>query len=111
MSARSTVASVLGVALILVGISFLGFGLATALTPILGIAGGAAVTGLVLVLPPLLWALIKAPARAAADAPRTTVGYETLLISELSRLANKKPLFAVLIAVMTGAASSILRKT
>ena len=98
-------------ALILVGVSFLGFGIASALATILGIAGGAAVTGLLLVLLPLLWALIKAPAPLAADAQRSTVGCETLLISELSRLVNKKPLFAILIAVMTSVASSILRKT
>ncbi|MDR3527820.1 MAG: hypothetical protein P4L57_11110 [Rhizomicrobium sp.] len=108
VSARKAVAGVLGVALILVGVSFLGFGLATALAPALSLAGGAAATGLLLLLPPLLWALAKAP---APEEPQPAAhGVETLWLSELTRLAVKKPLLAVLLAIGAGAVQSFWRK-
>jgi len=107
VSARKAVAGVLGVALILVGVSFLGFGLASALTPFLSLAGGAAVTGVLLLLPPLLWALAKSPA-PEAQPPANSL--ETLWLTELSRFALKKPLLAVLVAVAAGAARSLWRK-
>ena len=107
VSARKAVAGVLGVALILVGVSFLGFGLASALAPVLSLAGGAAVTGLLL-LPPLLWALAKGP--SPAEPQPATNGVETLWLTELTRLAVKKPLLAVLVAIAAGAAQSFWHK-
>jgi len=102
------VAGVLGAALVLVGIAFLGYGLASALGPVLGLAGGAAVTGLLLLLPPILWSLAKPPSLFAAPPQRT--GYEHLWIAELSRLADRMPIFAVLIALVVGAANGLLRR-
>lgn len=107
MSARKTVAGLFGLALILVGVSFLAFGFATVLAPVLGIAGGAAVTGGLLLLPPVLWAWSQS---APAADMQPAAGYETVWASELSRLANKKPLLAVFVALIAGAASSLLRR-
>lgn len=110
VSARKAVAGLLGMSLILVGVSFLAFALASALATVLGLVGGAAVTGLLLLLPPLLWAAAEGPSRSSPDtAP--AVGYESVWMAELSRLAHKKPLLAVLLAVVAGAASSLLRKS
>ncbi len=109
MSARKAVAGMLGVALILVGVSFLGFGLASALAPVLTVAGGAAVTGVLLLLPPLVWALAKGPTQNVTTQPEPAL--EGLWLGELSRLALKKPLLAVLVAVAAGAARSLLRKS
>lgn len=109
VSARKAVAGVLGMALVLVGVSFLGFGLASALAPFLSLAGGAAVTGLLLLAPPLLWAIAKGP--SPAPAPPASAGLETLWMAELSRLALKRPLLAVLVGVAAGAAGSVLHKT
>ena len=44
-----------GAALVFFGIAFLGAALALALQPRLGVAGSAAVTGLILLLPPCIW--------------------------------------------------------
>jgi hypothetical protein len=102
------VAGVLGAALVLVGVAFLGYGLSSALGPVLGLAGGAAVTGLLLLLPPIMWTLAKPPSLSAAPPQRT--GYEHLWIAELSRLADRTPFIAVLIAVAVGAANNLLRR-
>jgi hypothetical protein len=110
MSARNAVAGMAGLTLILVGVSFLGLGVTSALEPVLGLAGAAAVTGVLLLLPPILWAAAKRSSPVATDARRPMTGYEDLWIAELSRLAHKKPLLAVLAAFAVGAASSLLRK-
>lgn len=111
VSAKIAVAGVLGITLILVGVSFIAFGLASALTTFLGLAGGAAMTGLLLLLPPLLWALALGPSPSSADVHQPTGNYESLWITELSRLAQRKPLLAVVVAVVAGAANGFFRKT
>ncbi len=108
MSSRKTVTVVFGAALILVGVFYLGSGLAMALAAVLGLAGGAAVAGLLLLLPPLLWA--AAAGRLASAEPQRPARGETLWIDELTRLAPRKPLLAVLLAVAAGAVGSLLRR-
>ena len=110
VGARNAVAGLLGLSLILVGVSFLAFGLASVLATTLGLAGGAAVTGLLLLLPPLLWAMFKRPSLPAPDTQTAPAGYESVWAGELARLAHRKPLLAVLVAIVAGAASTLLKR-
>jgi len=109
--ARNAVAGLLGLSLILVGVSFLAFGLASVLATTLGLAGGAAVTGLLLLLPPLLWAVAKGPSQPAPDIQTAPAGPESVWAGELARLAQRKPLLAVMVALLAGAASTFMKRS
>ena len=56
--AASAVLGLIGLLLVVFGVGYLMYGLAMALTPALGVAGGAAVTGGIIVGPIFLWAII-----------------------------------------------------
>jgi hypothetical protein len=105
------IALIAAAALIWVGIAFAGYAIATALAPSLGIAGGAAIAALVLLLPPVCAVLTTVAMqgsrrRAHEESFRDT---EDTVISILSVLARDRPLMAVMGAALVGVAGVLLR--
>jgi len=94
---------------ILVGVGFLGLGLDTALQTVLGLAGAAIATGGLLLLPPLLWLVAGGYGLPRAQSRQPVGRTDDVLVTELARLAMKRPLLAVLAAALVGAASSHFR--
>lgn len=110
MFARLTAKAILvasAIAMAFFGIGLLGMALASALAAMLGIAGGYAVAGLVLLAPPLLWALItrlsqarKPPAPADNELTRVL----------LAAVAKEVPWIAIVGAGLAGAANLFLNR-
>lgn len=92
-------------AMILVGVSFAGFAIFTALETPVGVAGAAALTALIFLIGPLLFVLI-----AAIFRPRREFGNDALLMNVFSGLVRDKPLLAMVGAGILGAAGIFLRK-
>jgi hypothetical protein len=104
------VPALIGAALIFFGVAFLGAAIALALEPRLGVAGSAAATGLILLLPPCIWGVATA-FRGPGSFPRQSEPtVENAVVTLLSRLAKEKPLLAVLGATLFGAAEILLRR-
>ena len=104
------VPALIGAALVFFGVAFLGAAIAFALEPRLGVAGSAAATGFILLLPPCIWGVVTAFRRpdSLLRQPEPTV--ENAVVTLLSRLAKEKPLLAVLGATLFGAAEILLRR-
>jgi hypothetical protein len=101
------VLAIIGTTFIVLGVGFLGYALAAALTPALGVAGAAAVTGGIFVGPPFLWAIIalllrRPPPRAAAVPPGS------LWLPLFSAVARETPWIAVVGAAVVAAAEIFL---
>ena len=104
------VPALIGAALIFFGVAFLGVAIALALEPRLGVAGSAAVTGLILLLPPCIWGIATAFRGPDLVPRRPEPTVENAVVTLLSRLAREKPLLAVLGATLFGAAEVLLRR-
>ncbi len=109
MIAKAAAGVVLGIiagAMILVGVSFAGFAIFTALERPVGVPGAAALTALILLIGPLLFIFIAAMFR-----PRRQefVG-DALIMNLFSGFVRDKPLLAMLGAGLAGAAGIFLRK-
>ena len=103
----TAVLGLIAAALVLFGVAFLGAAIMLALQPRLGGAASAAVAGLVLLLPPCIWAVTAGFRRPALPPPRPTL--ESAVVSLLSGLARDKPLLAVLGAALFATAEVLLR--
>jgi hypothetical protein len=104
------VPALIGAALIFFGVAFLGAAIALALEPRLGVAGSAAATGLILLLPPCLWG-VATGFRGPDSIPRQSEPtVENAVVTLLSRLAKEKPSLAVLGATLFGAVEMFLRR-
>jgi len=104
------VLGLIGAALIFFGVAFLGAAIAVALLPRLGVAGSAAVTGLILLLPPCIWGVAAAFRDPDSLPRRSEPTVENAVVALLSRLAREKPLLAVLGATLFGAAEVLLSR-
>lgn len=95
--AAAAVLAVIGLLLVVFGVGFLSYALALALTPVLGAAGGAAVTGAIFVGPPVLWAgivLMRSPSkRKAPSAP------SSLWMALFAAIAKETPWIAIVGAI------------
>ena len=110
MFARLTAKAILvaiAIAMAFFGIGLLGMALAGALAAALGVVGGYAVAGAVLLAPPLLWALItrlsqarKPPAPADNELTRVL----------LAAVAKEVPWIAIVGAGLAGAANLFLNR-
>jgi hypothetical protein len=96
--AALAVLGIIGGLLLFFGVGLLAYGLATALAPALGIAGGAALTGGVFVVPPFVWAIIillmrrpPAPAPQPAAAASNNLG-----LALFAAVAKETPWIAIL---------------
>ena len=104
------VPALIGVALIFFGVAFLGVAIALALQPRLGGAASAAVTGLILLLPPCIWGIATAFRGPDILSRKSEPTVENAVVTLLSRLAREKPLLALLGATLFGAAEVLLRR-
>lgn len=103
-SAAKAVLGLIGAALIFFGVAFIGAAIAFALLPRLGIAGSAAVTGLILLLPPCIFGVAAGLRRSEPRPCRPDPTLESPVVTLLSILARDKPLLAVLGAALFGMA-------
>ena len=104
------VPALIGAALIFFGVAFLGAAIALALEPRRGVAGSAAGTGLILLLPPCIWGIATAFRGPDLLSRRSEPTVENAVVTLLSRLAREKPLLAILGAAFFGAAEVLLRR-
>ena len=109
-SVAKAVLGLTGAALVFFGIAFLGAALALALEPRLGVAGSAAVTGLILLLPPCIWGVAAAFGRPEDLSRRRGPTVESAVVTLLGSIAREKPLLAILGAAFFGAAEVLLRR-
>jgi len=105
--AAAMVLALIGVALVFFGVGFLAYAIATALTPALGVAGGAAVTGAIFVVPPLFWAMIILALRRP-PAPKPIVAPSGLWLTLFAAIAKETPWVAIVGAGLVAAAEIFL---
>ena len=100
---------------VVVGVGFAGFAIYQAFLPMTGPAGAAGLTALILLIVPVLACvaitqmlkkLWPANLRAAAMNPSV----DNIALSFLAGLAKDRPIVAVLLAAVFGAATAVLRK-
>ncbi|MEJ0027456.1 MAG: hypothetical protein WDN01_15635 [Rhizomicrobium sp.] len=100
--AAASVLAVIGLLLVVFGVGFLSYALVLALTPLLGAAGGAAVTGAVFVGPPVLWAgivLMRGPPK-----PKPTALPSSLWMALFAAIAKETPWIAIVGAIVVAGA-------
>lgn len=107
-AAAAMVLALIGVALIFFGVGFLAYALATALSPALGIAGGAALTGAMFVVPPFIWAIIMLALRRPR--PRPVVPPDSLWMALFAAIAKETPWVAIVGAGLVAAAEIFLSR-
>jgi len=111
-TAAGVVLTYAAAALVWIGIAFLGFAIAAALEPSIGLAGAAATAGGVLVIGPLLWIIVtlsSANARAR-KAKEESANDRNAVLNVLMTLAKDKPLMAVAGASLVGLAEALLKR-
>jgi hypothetical protein len=96
-----------GIAMAFFGIGLLGMALASALTAALGLVGGYAVAGVVLLTPPLLWALITRLSQPRKPSPAAENELTRVL---LAAVARETPWIAIIGAGLAGAANMFLNR-
>jgi hypothetical protein len=97
-----------GGACVFFGVGLLGLALASALTALLGAAGAYALTGGVLLLPVLLWGLVKTMSRPSRPPPPPPPsGIMTALIAAV---AKETPWIAIIGTGLAGAAEMFLNR-
>jgi hypothetical protein len=107
-AAAAAVLALIGVALIFFGVGFLAYALASALAPSLGVAGGAAVTGAIFVVPPFLWAIIMLSLRRTVPKPIVPPG--SLWMALFAAIARETPWVAIVGAGLVAAAEIFLSR-
>jgi hypothetical protein len=96
------------IAMAFFGIGLLGMALASALVAALGTVGGYAVAGLVLLVPPLVWALIISLSRPRKKAPPPANNDLTRIL--LAAVAKETPWIAIVGAGLAAAANMFLNR-
>lgn len=97
-----------------IGIGFAADAIETALTPSLGMAGAAAITAVILLLPSILGvatALLLQASSARRRRERRLRETEEAVISVLSFIAGERSWIAIAAAALVGAASALFRKS
>ena len=111
MFARLTAKAVLAaiaIAMAFFGIGLLGMALASALVQALGVVGGYALAGTVLLVPPLLWAIIIHSSRPRR-VPAQNGGNELAKVL-MAAVAKETPWIAIIGAGLVGAANMFLNR-
>jgi hypothetical protein len=91
---------IFGMAMVWIGVGFLGFAIAAGLTPHVGMAWAAAITAAILLVPALLAALFLG---RRPPPSKFGLGGETTLFAVISTLVRDKPLLSILGAGLFGA--------
>ncbi|HVE04300.1 MAG TPA: hypothetical protein VNB30_09615 [Rhizomicrobium sp.] len=107
-AAAAAVLALIGLALLFFGVGFLAYALATALAPSLGVAGGAAVTGAIFVVPPFFWAVIILSLRRPK--PKPIVAPDSLWMALFAAIAKETPWVAIVGAGLVAAAEIFLSR-
>lgn len=110
MFARLTAKAILvatAIAMAFFGIGLLGMALAGALATSLGVVGGYAVAGVVLLTPPVLWALITRLSQPRKPPPPTENELTRVL---LAAVARETPWVAIIGAGLAGVANMFLNR-
>jgi hypothetical protein len=102
--AAMSVLAVIGLLLVVFGVGYLAFALATALTPALGVAGGAALTGGIFVGPVFLWAVIFLLLRRPPPPKPAAPANNGLWMALFAAIAKETPWIAIGGAALMGAA-------
>ncbi len=100
--AAGAVLAVIGLLLVIFGVGFLSYALALALTPYLGAAGGAAVTGAIFVGPPVLWAAIALMSGPPKPKP-AALAPSSLWMALFAAIAKETPWIAIVGAIAIAA--------
>ncbi len=108
--AAAAVLGLIGLLLIAFGVGYLAFALATALSPSLGIAGGAAVTGGIFVGPVFLWAIILLLLRRTPPPKPVAAPVGGLWLTLFAAIAKETPWIAIIGAGLMGAAEMFLAR-
>jgi hypothetical protein len=91
------VLGIIGGLLLFFGVGLLAYGLAAALAPALGIAGGAALAGGVFVVPPFVWAIIILLMRRPPTLPlQQAAASSNLGLALFAAVAKETPWIAIL---------------
>jgi len=101
------VLAMIGLALVFFGVGLIGFGIAAALSPHVGVAWGDVITGAIFLLPPLIWALALF---SSAPRPRARSGMGPVLTALFAALAKETPVVAVVGAALASAAELFLNR-
>jgi hypothetical protein len=96
------------IAMAFFGIGLLGMALAHALAAVLGVAGGYAVAGAVLLVPPLFWAMVVSLSRPKKPAPPPANNELTKVL--LGAVAKEMPWVAIVGAGLAAAANMFLNR-
>ena len=97
----------IGVAMAFFGIGLLGMALAGALTKSLGVIGGYALAGAILLLLPLFWVLVLRLSRPRKPPPQANNELTRVL---LAAVAKETPWVAIIGAGLAGAANMFLNR-
>ena len=103
-AAAAAVLALIGILLLFFGVGFLAYALATALTPSLGVADGAALTGGVFVGPPFIWAVIMLSLRPPPPPPKPAISPSGLWMTLFAAIAKETPWVAIVGAGLVAAA-------
>ncbi|HEY0299849.1 MAG TPA: hypothetical protein VGC36_00840 [Rhizomicrobium sp.] len=105
--AASAVLAVIGLLLIVFGVGYLVYALCMALTPALGVAGGAALTGGIIVGPVFVWAIIILALRRTPPKPAAAPA-NGLWLALFAAIAKETPWIAIVGAGLMAAAEMFL---
>ena len=106
LTAKAVLAAI-AIAMAFFGIGLLGMALASALVALLGPVGGYALSGAVLLVPPLLWAVITHLSRPQKP-PQPPANELTRVL--LAAVAKETPWIAIIGAGLAGAANMFLNR-
>jgi hypothetical protein len=98
-----------GIALVFFGVGLIGLGIAASLEPFIGAAWADAVTGILFLLPPLIWAIAIVSIRPARPAP-ANAGARQIMTAIVAALAKETPWIAIVGAGLAGAADLFLNR-
>jgi len=108
--AAAVVLAVIGLLLVVFGVGFLSYALSVALSPTLGVAGGAAVTGAIFVGPPVLWAALTLMTARKPKPKEHKIPVGGLWTALFAAIAKETPWIAIVGTVLVGVAELLLSR-
>jgi len=104
--AAQIVLVIMASAFIFIGVAFIAYAIAAALSPTIGVAGGFAVSGGILLVGPMFWVLVT----LLRPAPKPPKPEPNSMMGILSAFVKDKPLLGIAAAVLVGAADMLLKR-
>ena len=100
--------AVIGLLLVVFGVGCLAYALVVALEPIFGTAGAAAVTGAILIGPPVLWAALTLMISSKPKPKEHKIPVGGLWTALFAAIAKETPWIAIVGTVLVGLAEAFL---